>query len=142
MTMVQGFHANLVTGKQQSLTVRVENSQGKHPVQLLQTLNAVLLVEMYDHLGVAQAGEPVAPGQETGTQFGMVVYFPIHDHVDAAVLVRCRLSAAVAVDDGQPPARQAGRYRGIDPDLPLIRPPMPLGFIHSVESGPDFQGIE
>src|SRR5207247_2599339 len=88
---------------------RVPDRNGEHAAEAGCEAAAVLLVEVYEHLGVAVRAKTVTGALELGAQLPVVVDLAVLDDVDAAVLVRDRLVARLEVDDREPPRRQTGR---------------------------------
>ena len=88
-------------------------------VQVVDEVEAVLLVEMNDRFGVAVRVEDVAALLEVGAQLDVVEDLAVERDPDRAVLVAERLLAGAQVDDGQPAMTE--------PDAGLARdsPPRP-----------------
>src|SRR5690606_28219862 len=73
----------------------------KHAAQVVDEIDAVLLVEVGDDLGVGTGAEVVTARFEITAQFGMVVDLAVEGDPDGVVLVGNRLVAALKVDDAQ-----------------------------------------
>ena len=90
----------------------VPDRDREHPAQPLRELEAVLLVQVDERLGVRVRPVRVARAHELARELRVVVDLAVLDDDAAAVLVEDRLVAAGEVDDGQPPRRE--RHRPLD----------------------------
>ena len=62
--------ADAVAGDRQLPAAGVPEREGEHAVEAADAVDAVLLVEVDDDLGVALGGEAMAAGDELGAQLG------------------------------------------------------------------------
>ena len=68
----------------------------------MQEVEAAVLVEMDEHLGIGMVGgEAVAGALQRLAQLDVIVDFAVEDHGDRSILVENRLLAGRHVDDGQ-----------------------------------------
>jgi hypothetical protein len=106
----QGLLADAIAGEQQLATPPIPDREREHPVQTADTVNAELLVQVHDHLGVAVGGKAVAPAYEVCAQLPEVVDLAVQHDSDGAVLAEDRLVSGEEIDDAQaldPEARVA-----------------------------------
>ena len=100
--VVHGLLAGAIARQQEPPARRVPQGEGEHAAQARQAVEAVLLVEVHDHLGVGARTEPVAAPLEVRAQLAEVVDLPVGDEHERAVLVAERLVPFGAqVDDRQ-----------------------------------------
>jgi hypothetical protein len=102
--------ADAIARDQALLPARVPEREREHPVQPLDAVDAVLLVEVRDDLGVAVCRQRVPARDELLAQLAVVVDLAVQDDRDGAVLVEDRLVAGGEVDHAQAldPQRDVG----------------------------------
>src|SRR4051794_8020346 len=99
MRVEQRLFADPVPGKEQRSVILVPDSEGEHPTQMLQTLNAVSIIEMNDHLRVRLGPQLMAALQQVVTQGLVIVDLAVKDDPFCTVLIRYRLLASGKVYD-------------------------------------------
>ena len=99
---VERLDADAIAAEHQTVRLRIPDGEGEHAVEPRRDVDALLLVEMRDHLDVGVGAQHVAACLELPRQLGGVVDLAVADHLDRAVLVAERLLAAGNVDDGEP----------------------------------------
>ena len=99
------------------MQTRVPDSDGELSVEILQTVGAVILIEMQDSLGVAVRREAVPASLQLRAQFDVVEDFAIEDDPQRPVLIPDRLLAAAEIDDAQARASQADPRVTIDSEF-------------------------
>src|SRR5439155_17408170 len=100
--------AEAVARQDQATAASVPQRQAEHPVEEIDEVEPVLLVEVRQHLGIAPGSEAVPPSFERGAKRSAVVDLAVAHRDDVARLVAERLGAARDVDDGEPPAAEGG----------------------------------
>src|SRR5262249_12566198 len=100
---VQRLDAETVAPEHQPAGALVPQCEGEHAAQVADEVEAVLLVEVDQHLDVAPCPEEMPPRAEPGSQLAVVVDLAIADDAHRAVLVAHRLLPAGQVDDGEAP---------------------------------------
>ena len=103
----------------------IPKGKGKHAADMLDTLRAVLFIEVDDNFGVTASFEGVTELLQAFSQFREVVAFPIISDPDGVVFVCQGLFAAGQVDDGEPPMSQATvSGSGVDIETASVRTSM------------------
>ncbi|MEZ5121313.1 MAG: hypothetical protein R2736_07030 [Solirubrobacterales bacterium] len=124
MGVDQRLLADAVAGDQQQLAPAVPQREGEHAAQVVHAVDAVVLVEVGDRLGVACGGQAVPGLAQPPAQVLVAVDLAVEDDDDRAVLVGHRLVAGLRVDDGQ--ALDAQPDVAVDEAPTLIGPAMLL----------------
>ncbi len=117
MRVVHGLDAERIARDDETTRTSVPERHPEHPLEALEEVLPVLLVEVNDDFGIAVRGEPMALADQFVAQLLEVVDLSVADDDAAAVLVRNWLVTASDVDDRQPPHTE--RERAID-ELPGI----------------------
>ncbi len=126
--------ADAVTDEPKLPFAGVPECDGKHPAELLDTINAPLLEGVKDDFGVGVICLPAMPakGDEFVANLGMVVDLPVKYNPERAILIAHRLCRQVGeVYDGQPPVPQSHATISRDPGPGSVGPAMGHGFSHS-----------
>ena len=74
----QRLLSHAIAGQHKTLATRVPNGQREHAAQLLEAIEAVLLVEMDDCLGIGRRAKSVPASDEPCSQFGEIVDLAVH----------------------------------------------------------------
>ncbi len=98
---VQRLDPDSVARKQQLTPPTVPQRKRKHAAQVVDTVRAVLLVQVDDDLRVSAGPKAVTPGLQSWPMRGVVVDLAVVDEPDRAVLVGHRLIARGQVDNAQ-----------------------------------------
>ncbi len=111
----QRLLAGPIARDRQATVALVPDRQREHPVELVDGVGALLLVQVDDRFRVALRSEPVAARDETRAQILEVVDLAVEDEPDRAVLVGHRLARVRRqIDDAQPPEAEPGPAAGRD----------------------------
>src|SRR5579862_8786183 len=132
--IAERLHAGAVARHEQALPAGVPDREREHTVQPSHHIDAVLLVEMDEHLGVAARGKAVAGELQLATQGVMVVNLAVEDDGNRAVLVGNRLVTPGNVDDAQTPHAQ--RYAWRNKIAIRIGTAMRYGIAHGADAAP------
>ena len=103
--------AGTIARQDQAALRLIPDREAEHPIQPLDALGSVLLVEMHDRLGIRLRPEGVAARQQVRAQAEVVVNLPVEGDVNRAVLVRHRLVGHRAEVDDLQPAEPESRLR-------------------------------
>ncbi len=103
----EGLFAQAIPGQEDAVLAGVPQGQGEHAPQMLEAVDAVLLVGVDDGLGVRVGLEAMTAVLELLAEILEVVDLAVEDDADGAVFVVDRLVAAGDVDDGQAAHAQA-----------------------------------
>src|SRR5262245_18719111 len=101
MNVIERFHTQSIARDEQLLSPLVPDSKGKHPSQIVNTISAVLLIEMEDCFSVAMCLIDVTPGLELRAKISVVVDFAVEYDVQRAILIGHGLMAGRHVDNTQ-----------------------------------------
>src|SRR5208337_648156 len=99
--VVQRLLSQPVTGKQQTPVPLIEQGEGKHTSELVNTIRSKVLVEMDDDFRVGIGPETVAPGFQLFSKFAKVVDLPVEHHPYGSILIEDRLLSAGQVNNSQ-----------------------------------------
>jgi hypothetical protein len=112
--------AERVAHEVQRAAAPVEQGEGEDAVQARCEPDALLVVQVRQHLGVAGGLQRVPLGEHVGAQLGVVVDLAVVDHDHRAVGVGHRLGAAGDVEDRQ--AAVAEAHPVTDEEAVAVRP--------------------
>ena len=103
----QRADAQPIACQEQAPVARVPDSERILPVQKLQTVRAVGLIEVKDYFRIRIGGEAVPDGLQGRPQLDIVEDLAIEDDPQGAVFIRDGLVAPFQIDDAQSGASQA-----------------------------------
>ena len=126
---IERLYAQSIARQNEAPPPRIPQREGKHPVQMVQKVEAMFLVKMYEHLGIGViSGEMVAGVSQDVAQLNMIVNFAIENDRDGPILVEHRLLPGRNIDDCQ--ATHAERDVGPLPIADVIRSAMAQALGH------------
>ena len=91
---VQGTDPEMVPGEKKGFFVAVPDAEGELPVEIIDTIRALFLIEMNDDFGIRVRIEPMPSGLQPRPQFREVINLPVQDDPDRLVFVVDGLGAA------------------------------------------------
>ena len=101
-----------------------------------------LLVEVQQRLGITLRAVPVPPRLQPRPELQVVVYLPVEDDVDAAILVRHRLvPGSRQVHDAETPVPQRHPPVRGKPRTGIVRPAVRERVPHAAQHGRLFAGL-
>jgi hypothetical protein len=129
----EGLDPEPVAREDEAAPPNVPDRDREHPPQALGEVDADLLIQVRQHLGVAARAKAVPGGLELAAQLAEVEYLAVLDHQHVPGLVAQRLVAVLEVDDRQP-ARGHADGPG-DREAPAVGPAMDHRRRHRLERG-------
>ena len=133
--VIQRLDTDAIASQPEPPVSAVPQGKGEHPAEPLQAIDAPLLERAEHHLrvGVARLPATVTEARQLGTEFRVVVDFPVEDQLQTAVLVRHRLIGRFGeIDDRQPAVSQADAAVRADPRAGTVRAPVGQRVPHAV----------
>src|SRR5579875_1432129 len=100
--VMYGLDPQPVPGKQKCLFTFVEDGKRKHPPQLVDTIRAVLLVQMNYNFGIRVGVKTMAERFKLPPQSGKIINLAVEDDPDSSILVMHRLTPPPHVNDAKP----------------------------------------
>src|SRR5262249_49358083 len=126
--VVERLLAHAVACEHEALGAGVPQGQPEHALEGINEVEAALLVEMGNDLGVAAGAKAMAGAQEVFAERTVVVDLAVADDLDVALLVGQRLRAVLDVDDGE--AAAAESHPAPDHHAVAVRTAMDQGAPH------------
>ena len=129
--VVRRLFAHAVAGEKQQLAAAVPHGEAEHAVEMIETMLAVLLPGVNDHLRIGRGGEAVPGTLEVRTQRAVAVDLAVENDGHRAVLVADRLVAGDEIDHAQ--ARDAERRGALDVIAERVRATVRQRAHHALE---------
>ena len=132
--IVERLLAHPVPGQQELLSPRVPDREGEHPVEVVDTVLAVLLPRVHDRFRVRSGDEAMAEGGQLPPKSHEVVDLSVLNHVDRRVFVGDRLIAGLEVDD--PQSRRTEGHAAVDVVADRVGAAVAKGGDHPLQDAP------
>ena len=98
VAIIQGFDTQGISGEQQA--IRTGQDQREHPIELVQHIFVLILVEMEEHFRIGACTKKM-PFFQTAAKIQMVVNLAVEHYGKVAAFVDHGLCAAGHIQDGQ-----------------------------------------
>jgi len=129
--VVEWLDPHPVSRQEELSAIRIPDGKSEHPLQPVDHLRAVLLVQVHQGLRIPGRLEAVPPAQQVLAQLAVVVDLAVERHPYAFVFIGQGLLAPLHVDDAQTNVPQSGVLGGNQ--TLSVRPPMAHHVAHAAD---------